>query len=103
MVACSLIEVSGVYEKTNCPSGSNIFLPEKSKKNFVKESGLYKLSRSPSPVVYPEKPICAETTSYKDYLKYAGSKGAKENGKTRQEGKEYLVKDGDVIRFLFNV
>ena len=40
---------------------------------------------------------------YKDYLKYAGSKGAKENGKTRQEGKEYLVKDGDIIHFLFNV
>ena len=47
--------------------------------------------------------ICAETTSYEDYIKYGGSKGAKENGKTRQEGKEYLVKDGDIIHFLFNV
>ena len=41
--------------------------------------------------------ICAETTSYEDYIKYGGSKGAKENGKTRQEGKEYLVKDGDIV------
>ena len=47
--------------------------------------------------------ICAETTSFEDYIKYGGSKGAKENGKTRQEGKKYLVKDGDIIRFLFNV
>ena len=47
--------------------------------------------------------ICAETTSYEDYIKYGGSKGAKENGKTRQEGKEYLIKDGDVVHFLFNV
>ena len=47
--------------------------------------------------------ICAETTSYDDYIKFGGSKGAKENGKTRQEGKEYLIKDGDVVHFLFNV
>ena len=47
--------------------------------------------------------ICAETTSYEDYIKYGGSKGAKENGKIRQEGKEYLIKDGDVVHFLFNV
>ena len=47
--------------------------------------------------------ICAETISYEDYIKYGGSKGAKENGKTRQEGKEYLIKDGDVVHFLFNV
>ena len=47
--------------------------------------------------------ICAETTSYEDYIKYVGSKGAKENGKIRQEGKEYLIKDGDVVHFLFNV
>ena len=47
--------------------------------------------------------ICAETTSYEDYIKYGGLKGAKENGKTRQEGKEYLIKDGDVVHFLFNV
>ena len=47
--------------------------------------------------------ICAETTSYEDYIKYEGLKGAKENGKIRQEGKEYIIKDGDIIHFLFNV
>ena len=47
--------------------------------------------------------ICAETISYQDYIQYGGSKGAKENGKTRQEGKKYLIKDGDIVRFLFNV
>ena len=40
---------------------------------------------------------------YEDYIKFGGSKGAKENGKTRQEGKEYLIKDGDIVHFLFNV
>ena len=47
--------------------------------------------------------ICAETTSYDDYIKFGGLKGAKENGKIRQEGKEYLIKDGDVVHFLFNI
>ena len=47
--------------------------------------------------------ICAETISYKDYIEYGGAKGAKENGKIRQEGKEYLIKDGDIVHFLFNI
>lgn len=47
--------------------------------------------------------IRAETTSYADYVECGGEQGAKENGKTRQEGKEYIVQDGDVILFKFNV
>ena len=47
--------------------------------------------------------ICAATTSYDDYIKFGGLKGPKENGKIRQEGKEYLIKDGDVVHFLFNI
>ena len=47
--------------------------------------------------------IRAETISYEDYIKYSGLKGAKENGKIRQEGKEYLIKDGDIVHFLFNI
>lgn len=47
--------------------------------------------------------ICAEITSYEDYIKYGGLKEAKDKGKTRQEGKEYLIKDGDIVYFLFNV
>ena len=47
--------------------------------------------------------IRAETVAY-DYLVAAGSMAvAKENGKVRQEGKEYVVQDGDVILFRFNV
>ena len=38
-----------------------------------------------------------------EYIKFGGLKGAKENGKIRQEGKEYLIKDGDVVHFLFNI
>ena len=47
--------------------------------------------------------IRAEVISFEDYTKYNGESGAKEAGKWRLEGKEYIVKDGDVIHFRFNV
>ena len=47
--------------------------------------------------------IRAEVTAYDDYIQYNGEQGAKEAGKWRLEGKEYRVKDGDVIHFRFNV
>ena len=47
--------------------------------------------------------ICAETISYEDYIECKGETGAKDAGKVRQEGKDYLVKDGDVFHFRFNV
>jgi GTP-binding protein YchF len=47
--------------------------------------------------------IKAETIAYADYVKYNGETGAKEAGKARQEGKEYVVQDGDVMHFRFNV
>ncbi len=47
--------------------------------------------------------IRAETIAYDDYVQFKGEVGAKEAGKFRQEGKEYVVKDGDVMNFRFNV
>lgn len=47
--------------------------------------------------------IRAEVISYDDFIQYQGEAGAKEAGKWRLEGKEYIVKDGDVIHFRFNV
>jgi len=47
--------------------------------------------------------IRAETISYEDYDKYEGEKGAREAGRMRQEGKDYVVQDGDVMLFRFNV
>ena len=47
--------------------------------------------------------IRAQTIAYDDYIAYKGEQGAKEVGKMRSEGKEYIVKDGDVMNFLFNV
>ncbi|UEX90081.1 redox-regulated ATPase YchF [Staphylococcus ratti] len=47
--------------------------------------------------------IRAEVTSYEDYVTYNGEQGAKEAGKMRLEGKEYIMKDGDVVHFRFNV
>ena len=47
--------------------------------------------------------IRAEVIAYDDYIAYKGEIGAKETGKMRSEGKDYVVKDGDVILFRFNV
>ena len=47
--------------------------------------------------------IRAETISYNDFIKLNGESACREAGKLRQEGKDYKVKDGDVINFLFNV
>jgi hypothetical protein len=47
--------------------------------------------------------ICAEVMGYDDFLLYSGEKGAKEAGKLRLEGKDYIVSDGDIIHFRFNV
>jgi len=47
--------------------------------------------------------IRAETVSYSDYEDNNGEVGSRESGKLRQEGKDYIVKDGDVMNFLFNV
>ncbi|MGH1449852.1 MAG: redox-regulated ATPase YchF [Pseudomonadaceae bacterium] len=47
--------------------------------------------------------IRAEVIAYDDFIKYNGEAGAKEAGKWRLEGKEYIVKDGDVMHFRFNV
>ncbi|MCG9761402.1 MULTISPECIES: redox-regulated ATPase YchF [Pseudoalteromonas] len=47
--------------------------------------------------------IRAQTIGFDDYIEFRGESGAKDAGKMRQEGKEYIVKDGDVMNFLFNV
>ncbi len=47
--------------------------------------------------------IRAETIAYDDYIKYKGEAGARDAGRLRLEGKEYLVKEGDVLHFRFNV
>ncbi len=47
--------------------------------------------------------IRAQTIAFEDFVTYKGEQGAKEAGKMRAEGKEYIVKDGDVLNFLFNV
>ncbi|MBT3835493.1 redox-regulated ATPase YchF [Candidatus Peribacteria bacterium] len=47
--------------------------------------------------------ICAEVIDYDDFVECGGEAGAKEKGKMRKEGKEYVMKDGDVVLFRFNV
>ena len=47
--------------------------------------------------------IRAQTIAFEDFIHFKGEQGAKEAGKMRAEGKEYIVKDGDVLNFLFNV
>jgi ribosome-binding ATPase len=47
--------------------------------------------------------ICAETISYEDYIAFQGEQGVKAAGKLRLEGRDYLVQDGDIFHFRFNV
>lgn len=47
--------------------------------------------------------IRAQTIAFEDFIKYGGEQGAKEAGKMRSEGKDYVVQDGDIMNFLFNV
>ena len=47
--------------------------------------------------------IRAEVIAYEDYVRYRGEAGARETGKLRLEGKEYIVREGDVMHFRFNV
>jgi ribosome-binding ATPase YchF (GTP1/OBG family) len=47
--------------------------------------------------------IRAETIAYDDYVKYKGEAGAREAGRLRLEGKDYIVKEADVLHFRFNV
>jgi ribosome-binding ATPase len=47
--------------------------------------------------------ICAEVIAYPDYIAHHGEAGAREAGRLRQEGRDYVVQDGDVIHFRFNV
>ena len=47
--------------------------------------------------------IRAETMAYADFIEFNGEAGCKAAGKLRVEGKEYTVKDGDILHFLFNV
>ena len=47
--------------------------------------------------------IRAETIAYQDFIEFNGESGSRDVGKLRQEGKDYIVKNGDVMHFLFNV
>tara|TARA_Y100000590_G_scaffold430593_1_gene544369 strand:- start:58 stop:1158 length:1101 start_codon:yes stop_codon:yes gene_type:complete len=47
--------------------------------------------------------IRADTIDYNDYINFNGEQNCKDAGKLRQEGKDYIVKDGDILHFLFNV
>ena len=47
--------------------------------------------------------IRAQTIAFDDFIAYGGEQGAKDAGRMRAEGKDYVVKDGDVMNFLFNV
>ncbi|MDQ3272117.1 MAG: DUF933 domain-containing protein, partial [Pseudomonadota bacterium] len=46
--------------------------------------------------------IRAQTIAFADFIAFKGEQGAKDAGKMRSEGKEYVVKDGDVMNFLFS-
>jgi hypothetical protein len=47
--------------------------------------------------------ICAEIAPWDEFVRYGGEAGMREAGRLRQEGRDYLIQDGDVVRFRFNV
>ena len=47
--------------------------------------------------------ICAEVASWEEFVRHGGEAGMREAGKLRQEGRDYVVRDGEVVRFRFNV
>jgi ribosome-binding ATPase YchF (GTP1/OBG family) len=47
--------------------------------------------------------IRAETMAYEDFIRYRGEAGCKDAGRLRLEGKDYIVQEGDVLHFRFNV
>ena len=47
--------------------------------------------------------IKAEVISYEDFINFNGENGCRENGKLRIEGKDYVVRDGDILHFRFNI
>ncbi|MXP50986.1 redox-regulated ATPase YchF [Pantoea sp. SoEX] len=47
--------------------------------------------------------ICAQTIAFHDYILHKGEQGAKLAGKMRSEGKNYIIQDGDIVKFLFNI
>ena len=71
-------------------------LEEEEKQAFLEEMGIIHSD-------FERGFIRAETVAYADLLEYGSMTAAKENGKVRQEGKEYVVQDGDVMLFRFNV
>jgi ribosome-binding ATPase YchF (GTP1/OBG family) len=47
--------------------------------------------------------ICAEVAAWDEFVRHGGEAGARDAGRLRQEGRDYIVQDGDVVRFRFNV
>ena len=50
----------------------------------------------------PQFRVSTQTIAFDDYINFKGEQGAKDAGKMRSEGKEYVVKDGEVMNFLFS-
>ena len=47
--------------------------------------------------------ICAEVAAWDEFVRHGGEVGAREAGRLRQEGRDYIIQDGEVVRFRFNV
>ncbi len=81
-------------------------LPLGSKKYALGRWLLAQLPRKRAGVIHTDFErgfIRAEVISYEDFIEYNGEKGAAAAGKSRLEGKTYIVQDGDVMHFRFNV
>tara|TARA_B110000444_G_scaffold95652_1_gene90566 strand:+ start:338 stop:1408 length:1071 start_codon:yes stop_codon:yes gene_type:complete len=76
--------------------------PEESRAWTIKKNTLAPKAASVIHTDFEKKFIRAESTTYEDFLKYGSAEKCKENGKLKIEGKDYVVKDGDVLYFRVN-
>ena len=76
--------------------------PQESKAWTVKENSKAPNAASVIHTDFQKGFIKAEVISYEDYIKFDGENGCRDSGKLRIEGKDYIVKDGDILHFRFN-
>ena len=77
--------------------------PKESRAWTIKKGSLAPQAASVIHTDFEKGFIKAEVVSYDHFIEYSGNHGARQEGALRLEGKDYIVKDGDVILFKFNV
>ncbi len=106
VVGCDDIDVDAHFKKQASQLFDVIAMPEAQRcrpKDIARNAGCFFAWFRKMPHDLEKGFIRAEVIGYDDYVQYNGEQGAKDAGKWRLEGKEYIMQDGDVVHFRFNV